>query len=132
MFMIKLFDFALGECLAESVVENLLDARCPGAHVDVRRRCPNPGVRAPMSERRCPSAHCVGGLTRLYSLIGVWPSIDDGLWPSDGLVFAKDLTERLVMSVAFCFCIDHSKPIQLLDIGLVSIFITDTPSRYFG
>ncbi|CAN8319318.1 unnamed protein product [Cochlearia groenlandica] len=102
MLMIKLFDFALGECLAESVVEDLLGARCPGARVDVRasvpeRRCPSAGVRAPMSERRCPSAHCVGGY------MGVFPFVEFdrvmGLWPSSDLVFARDFGRVVTSSL---------------------------------
>ncbi|CAN8319358.1 unnamed protein product [Cochlearia groenlandica] len=70
MLMIKLFDFALGECLAESVVEDLLGARCPGARVDVRasvpeRRCPSAGVRAP-----CPSV----GVRAPIVLVVIWGS----------------------------------------------------------
>ncbi|CAN8319326.1 unnamed protein product [Cochlearia groenlandica] len=134
MLMVKWFDFALGRFVAELVVESLLDAQCPGAHVD---------VRAPMSERRCPSAHCVGDLTRLSFLIGVWPSIDD-VWLAPYLdqwlvtlsllgtlvkckvmsfVFPKDLS-RLVM--VFVFARDLSRLVMAF------VFARDLSRRLMG
>ncbi|CAN8307264.1 unnamed protein product [Cochlearia groenlandica] len=71
--MIDWFGFVLAINLAEcdrGLVRRSMPerpCRCPSVHVRAA------GARAPMSmpERRCPSAHVVGDLTRLYSLIGV-------------------------------------------------------------